>query len=105
MRKCSQGKENCMNSQAQTLIPRPIIEEIISFSQLKEKLSFRISCKFFFHFTNQKYFPSFTTTLCGCGEIGYETGEALNTKLERPWFGVLDNSSNILYFSDSNAIR
>ena len=91
-----------MNPQAQTIIPIPIIEEIIYLSQLKEKLSFRQSCKLFFHSTNREFFPTITTTLCGCGEQGFEDGEALRAKFNYPEFGALDSSSNILYVSDTN---
>src|SRR5690242_16114420 len=75
----SNFKSQIMNPQAQTIIPIPIIEEIISFSQLKEKLLFRQSCKLFLLFTNREFFPTITTTLCGSLQ-GYEDGEALKAK-------------------------
>lgn len=90
---------NTMDPQCMLRVPIPIIEEIISFSSLGEKLKFRISCKKFKHITS-KYFPTFTTTLCG-NTKGYEDGNFLNAKFNKPSFGVLDSSSNVLFVSDT----
>lgn len=87
-----------MDPQCMLRVPIPIIEEIISFSSLKEKLTFRITCKKFQHITN-RYFPTFTTTLCGNIE-GNKDGDFLSAEFNRPEFGVLDSSSNSLLISD-----
>lgn len=88
-----------MNTQVQVVIPEPIIKEIIALSELKEKLSFRQSCKEFFLFTNREFFPTITTTVCGSEGRGYKDGDAPTTKFHNTKFGALD-SSNILYVSD-----
>lgn len=87
-------------------LPIPIVEEIISFSSLKEKLALRVTCKQFYHSTTNKYFPSFTTTLCG-NASGYEDGDFLSAKFDCPLFGLLDSSSENLFVSDfrNNVIR
>ena len=89
-----------MNSQVNVLLPIPMIETIILLSSLRERISFRASCKRFLWFTTEKFFPTFTTTLCGSGEEGYLDGDALVAKFCHPHFGVLDSPSNILFVSD-----
>src|SRR5689334_13410267 len=65
-----------MDPQLQLFLPIPIIEEIIYCSRLKDKLSFRQSCKLLFRSTSKRFFTTITKTLCG-STSGYEDGEAL----------------------------
>lgn len=90
-----------MDPQQDLLLPIPIIEEIIIFSALEDKVTFRATCKRFLQFTSKHFFPTFTTTLCG-GVGGYEDGDFAHAKFNSPTFGVLDSSSNCLFVSDEN---
>lgn len=88
-----------MNIQLELLLPIPILEEIISFSLLCVKLTFRLTCKRFLQFTTNLFFPTFTTTLCG-NINGYQDGDFTHAQFNSPCFGALDASSTILYVSD-----
>lgn len=90
-----------MNPQLELMLPIPIVEEIISFSTLSTKVTFRATCKRFLHFTTEQFFPTFTTTLCG-NKNGYEDGDFVSAQFDEPVFGILNSSSTILYVSDYN---
>ena len=89
-----------MDSQISSIIPIPIIGEIIWFCDKREKVSFRRTCKLFMNFVDRNIFTgTITTTLCGSSQ-GYEDGIGINSKLNHPYFGCLDSSSKFLYFTD-----
>lgn len=88
-----------MNPQLELVLPIPIMEEIISLSALRDKVTFRATCKRFLHFMTKRFFPTFTTILCGSTE-GYEDGEFTHVKFANPCFGALNSSLNVLYVSD-----
>lgn len=90
-----------MDSQLNLLVPIPIMEQIISFSTLADKLAFRMTCKQFSNFTTKQFFPTFTTTLCS-NLLGHQDGKLMHAAFNRPYFGVLNASSTILYVSDRN---
>src|SRR5690242_19431461 len=90
-----------MNTQREAVIPVQIIQEIIWFCNIKEKLSFRETCKLLLNFVDRNILTTVTTTLCGSGEKGCFDGEALTAKFKFPFFGALDSSSYILYVSDN----
>lgn len=90
-----------MDSQLNLVLPIPIIEEIISFSSSCVKLTFRVTCKRFWRFTCEQFFPTFTTTVCGSGIIGHKDGNFNHAEFNIPCFGVLNASSTILFISDS----
>lgn len=87
-----------MNRQVDLILPIPIMEEIISFSALDEKMTFRVTCKHFLHFITKHFLPSFTTTLCESGNKREDEGFLHNQFNGK--FGILDPSSTILFISD-----
>lgn len=95
-----------MNPQLELLLPIPILEEIIFFATLADKLTFRQSCKLFLQFTTNRFFPTFTTTLCG-GACGYKDENFHHAQFDGPSFGVVDSLSTVLFVSDcwNNVIR
>lgn len=88
-----------MNRQVNVILPIPIMEEIISFSALEDKISFRVTCKQFLDFITNHFFPTFTTTLYGT-KSGYGDEELTHAQFNGPTFGALDSSLNNLYVSD-----
>lgn len=95
-----------MNPQLELLLPIPIIEEIIRFSTILDKATFRATCRRFLFFTTEHFFPTFTITLCG--NLQEERDEkSIYAQVNSPSFGVLDSLCNCLYVSDAHnhAIR
>lgn len=88
-----------MDPQLNLKLPIPIIESIISFSSLEEKLGFRLTCKRFFIFATKNFFPVITTILCG-GCADFQDGDLRAARFWFPSVGVLDSSSTNLFVSD-----
>lgn len=84
-----------MDPQLNLILPVPIMEEIINFSALVTKLTFRVTCK--------RFLPILTTTLCG-SKCGHKNGNFIHAQFRHPSFGVLDSSANILYISEENHV-